>query len=154
MLQAYDKLYGIQYLKILNYLFSEFETKEKINGKTRKYKFSNVGVLHALHLLCITKPYRVLGKVLMEESIGSGYEAILEHDPYLRSCFDHISLDAEKNMVLQDENDVWYPLDISDVFEQIARNHLNRSIDRLVESIKKDLKKAQNTDVVHPVIKD
>ena len=146
---AYDKLYGLQYLKILNYLFYEYETKEKFNGKSKIVKMSNVGVLHALHLLCITKPYRVLGKALIEESIGSKYEAMIERDPYLDSLFDHISLDAASSMVLQDENDVWYPLNISDVFEQIARNQLNRSIDRLVESIKNDLRETQNVDVVH-----
>ena len=29
-------------------------------------------------------------------------------------------------------------LNINTVFEQIARNHLNRSLDRLIESVKKD----------------
>ena len=138
MNKAYAKQYALQYLKILNYLFAESETKEKINGKMQKEKYSNIGVLYSLHLLCITKPYRVIGKPLLKEMLGDEYEVMFEHNPYLRSCFDSISLNAEETMVLQDDNDVWYPLNINTVFEQIARNHLNKSLDRLIESIKKD----------------
>lgn len=146
---AYDKLYALQYLRILNYLFSESDTKEVIFGKRRKIKYSNVGVLYALHRLCITKPYRLKGKLMLEETFGQEYESFFENYPYLRSSLDSVSLDASENMILQDDNDVWYPLNLETVFDQIARNHLNRSIDRLIESVKKELDQNQGDEVVH-----
>ena len=146
---AYAKLNAIQYLKILNCLFSESETKDLINGKKRTEKYSNVGVLYSLHLLCITKPYRILGKPMLNETLGEGYEYYLEHNPYLQRLFDQVSLNAAEDMILQDENDVWYPINMNTVFEQIARNHLNKSLDRLIESIKKEFGDSQNSDAVH-----
>ncbi len=154
MEMAYSKMYALQYLRILNYLFSEYETKEKFNGKQKRVKYSNTGVLYALHQLCITKPYRLKGKLLFEETFGHGYEYILARDPFLKNCLDSVSLNATDTMVLQDENDVWYPLNINSVFEQIARNHLNKSIDRLIESIKKEFSQKQIKEVVHQVKKD
>ena len=138
MTLAIEKQYALQYLKILNLLFSESETKERINGKMQKEKYSNVGVLYSLHLLCITKPYRIIGQPLLEETLGDWYETLLERNPYLKSHLDRISVNAAETMLLQDDNDVWYPLNINAVFEQIARNHLNKSLDRLIESVKKE----------------
>lgn len=135
---AFAKQSALQYLKILNHLFNEGVAKVKILGKTRKERFSNVGVLHSLYLLCMTEPKKIIGKPLLSETFDGFEDYLFKMHPHLKSQLERVVLDASSFMVLQDYDEVWYPLDMKNVIEQFGRKHLNESIDRLIDTIRKD----------------
>ncbi len=138
MHQAYNKQFALEYLKILNYLFTEIDTKETIFGETKKIRCSNIGVLNSLHTLCIKEPKKIVGTPIMGETF-EGYEDFLfKMHPHLKTVLERVTIDASSTVILQDDSEIWYPLDVKSIIEQIGRRHLDKSIDRLIDTIKND----------------
>lgn len=136
--QAFSKQAAIQFLKILNCLFNEGETKEKVWGKTRKVRYSNVGVLYSLYLLSMSEPVRITGKLNIEETFDGYEDFLFSHMPHLKPKLERVVVDPSSLIMFQDDSDVWYQLDMKKVMEQIGRRHLDESINRLLNTIKKD----------------
>lgn len=135
--QAFSKQTALQFLKILNCLFDEGETKEKVWGKTRKVRYSNVGVLYSLYLLSMSEPVRITGKLNAEETFDGYEEFLFSHMPHLKTKLDRVVIDPSALVMFQDDSEVWYPLDMKKIMEQIGRRHLDESINRLLKTIKK-----------------
>lgn len=68
-----------------------------------------------------------------------GYEDFLfKMHPHLKTVLERVTIDASSTVILQDDSEIWYPLDVKSIIEQIGRRHLDKSIDRLIDTIKND----------------
>ena len=134
--RRYEKQIGIQFLRIINYLFKEGKRK-KTKGDLHKGKYSNLTILHSLYLLCMSKPERVFGHLVATEDDYTLWN-LINRSPHASYC---IYLDPQKPIHLQDDSKVWYPFQAKEILEQIARNRLNKDLDWLIEQVKMDEKK-------------
>ena len=141
--KAYAKQTGTTFLRIINYLFKEGELPSSIlKNKTEPY--SNLLILHSLYLLCMAQPKVLTGAVKRDEI--DGLEELLmfkaanpayDDNPLMR-YLDYMKLDGSKLMVLEDENNVFYPVSMKEILEQIARRKLDKGLENLIASVNQD----------------
>lgn len=133
--KAEKKQEGMQFLRIINYLFKEGIRKNP-ERRGRKEKYSNLTILYALYMLSMTKP-EVMQAYLSNESLGIGNGGLF--DPCVMDVSEYqIMVDAKKPFFLQDSSKVWHFCSAQQIIDQYARNMLNKSIDRLIEQIRKE----------------
>lgn len=128
--KAAEKRTGIEFLKIINYLFHEGKYKENSKNIIER-RFSNLSILHSIYLMTMEEPRTIWGRLSETESFD--YDEFVNFIPK-----DHIPLDASQYLSMTDSNGVFYPFLPKDIFKQIAKNHLMRAIERMIEQISKE----------------
>ncbi|WP_027205895.1 helix-turn-helix domain-containing protein [Butyrivibrio fibrisolvens] len=124
------------FLGMINLLFEEGTETVNINGHKHKNKFSNLSIIHSLYMLCVDQPkviYGHLTKDYMEDNYG-----------YDTRHSDYASMKAS-NLLYQDEDGVYYPLNMAMVIQQQARKRLDKAIDLLRIQIKDKREKNKNS---------
>ncbi len=133
--KAKNKQEGIQFLRIINYLFTE-GVRKNLERRGRKEKYSNLTILYALYMLCMSKP-EVMQANLSNESLGIGNGGLF--DPHIMDVSEYqIKVDARKPFILQDSSKIMHYCSAQQIIDQYARNMLNKSVDRLIEQIRKE----------------
>jgi hypothetical protein len=128
--KTYKKKQAIQFLRILNLLFMD-----DLKAKKKTARYSNLRILYSLYTLCIEKPSTIYGKVKFTEEQR---DYISYFNPSIENTFDKVYLDATDVLMLKDESYVWYPFDAKQIIEQVARDHLNKAVDDLIDRVKKE----------------
>lgn len=136
---AYNKQSAITFLRIINYLFKEGELPSD-NNRKKGIRYSNLRILYSLYLLCMAKPKTITGTTILDESDTLQYLLAGNIiDPYAKSVISdslkYIKLDGSKLVIMEDDNNVHYPIYMKDILEQIARRQLDRALDDLIASI-------------------
>lgn len=118
---------GIQFIKIINYLF---EGGEESKGK-RKEKYSNLSILYSIYNMCLSTPKEIMG---ISNVTPNNYEPISRLNQ-IESCY--IKPYDDGSILLRDSEDVWRPVNSRDLIIQMAKNKLDKQLDRLIEHINK-----------------
>ena len=136
--RARDKQEGIQFLKIINYLFTE-GIRRNPERRGRKEPYSNLTILYSLYMLSMAKP-EVMKAYLSNESLEQNAWLF---DPRIMDVTEYeITVDAQKPLFLQDSSKIWHFCSAQQLIDQYARRVLDKSIDRLIDQIRKE----SNTD--------
>lgn len=131
-----EKQEGLQLLKIINYLFTE-GVRRNPDRRGKKEPYTNLTILYALYMLTLAKP-EIMDAYLSEESLEGHWDIfnprILEMD--ISKC--QITVDASKPFFLRDSTKLWHFCSAKQIIELYARKELDKSIDRLVEQLRKE----------------
>lgn len=119
----FDKRNGMQYLKILNYLFLEDFISD---NKNKKERFSNLSILYSLYSLVFEKPEAIIGKMTAKQQ--EDFNGFLKN----HSIDDSIELDAKKPILMYDESNIFHFVDFKKILDFYTRQQLDNNIERMI----------------------
>lgn len=132
--RAYDKQDALQFLRIINYLFTEGVYKNpKHHGKKEPY--SNLSIFTCLYLLSMAKP-EMIEAFLSQETMERNGHLFASNVQDITG--EIVSIDIKKGIFLQDNRKVWYNIEAKQFIEQYAKRKLEEGINRLIEQVKKE----------------
>ena len=129
-----EKQEGMQFLKIINYLFTEGIRKNP-DRRGKKEPYTNLSILYALYMLTLAKP-EIMDAYLSNESLEGNWD--LFNFNIMDVSKRKVTVDASKPFLMRDSTKIWHYCSAKIIIEQYARKELNKSIDRLIEQLSKE----------------
>ena len=123
--RAHKKKEAQHFIEIINYLFEDGEYKN--NKKNEKY--SNLSILYSIYDMCISKPKRIMGD---SEYSQAERQAFLSED---QTVSNFVKPFGDGLIMICDNEEVWRPVNSRDLIIQLAKNRLDKQLDRLIEHI-------------------
>lgn len=122
------KIAGLEFLKIINYLFRSSNG----SGKKKGTPHSNLRILHYLSLLTMSNPIKIQGKLLLSTEQKKFFEDVPDY------ILEDAGLDCDSFLRIVDDNNINYFYRGKDILQQIAREHLREEIDALINQVKQE----------------
>ena len=139
--KARDKQDALQFLRIINYLFTE-GTYANPKHQGRNEPYSNLSIFTCLYLLCMAKP-ETIQAYLSQESLERNMHLFAFNVEDVTK--ELMSIDVQRGLYLQDNRKVWYYIDTKQYIEQYARKQLDEGIKRLITQVKREEEKINRT---------
>ncbi|MBR3532752.1 MAG: helix-turn-helix transcriptional regulator [Clostridiales bacterium] len=131
-IKMHEKLEGIAFLRIVNYLFKSGTKKSSTKKKPERY--SNLRILYALYLLSMAKPKEVYASVIPNDYA----EYLMMQNPYINNWFHHTNVDLNQPISMLDNNSIHYLITPKETLEVLGRKQLDEGVEWLIEQVKHD----------------